>query len=531
MVKIKKNTDLNKVFFDAEINISKVEKVFENEIIDVAITKPEFQTAMRKKIIKHKILSQILKHILEVDFSLISENTKSRTESEIVKKNVVNDVEKVTIILEYLLHVTEELGFSLVMENGISFLYNGEHYETIEIKLLKAFLGEVANRCGISLYKARSGRFIEELYSQFSHSAAISYTRFDQNIKINLSNGTLQLEGDNFELKTHNREDFFKYKLSFNYDPHAEAPLFSLFLDTVLPDKDSQNVLMEYLGYILTKNLKLEKILIILGTGSNGKSVLFDVINALLGADNVSTISMNNLCDTSGYYRPGLATKLLNYTNEFGGKIDLQIFKKLVSGEPIDGRLPFGHPITIVDYCKFIINTNNLPNVEHSHAFFRRQLVVPFKVTIDESKKDIHLAKKIINNELSGVLNLILLGLRRLITQDGFSVSDEINKEIDKYRLESNTVSQFLEDEGWEKSATNKVRRTYLYKEYEVFCKENNLRICTGPNFSKRLEGLGFVLKRKGTNNFTEVYCQKKEDSVEIINPNNINSILDIFKK
>lgn len=530
MVKIKANTDLNKLFLEANVIVA---EVVENKSNNVIVAPVEFESPMRKTINSHKVLSEILKHIVEIDFDLIFEVTKIEKDSQNDngKKHKISDKEEVTMVLESLLRVTEMLDFGLVIEHGVTFLFNGCYFEVVGIKVIKAFLGEVACKSGINRWKARNGRFIEELYIQFSHSAAISYDRNDKEVKINLSNGTLHLQGGNFELKKHNKEDFFKYKLSFDYDSEAEAPLFESFLKTVLPDLNSQNVLMEYLGYTLTKNLKLEKILIILGTGSNGKSVLFDVINALFGPENVSTTSMNYLCDTSGYYRPGLATKLLNYTNEFGGKIDLQIFKKLVSGEPVDGRLPFGLPMTITDYCKFIINTNNLPNVEHSHAFFRRQLLVPFKVTIKESEKDIHLARKIIDSELSGVLNLILVGLKRLIVQDGFSESLEINQEIDNYRRESNTVAQFLEDEGWGKSTTNKIRVNALYIDYQRYCGESNQMVCTRPNFGKRLKELNFLIKQKGTNNYPEIYCQKKSDSSETIDPNNINDILSIFKK
>lgn len=530
MLKIKKDTDLNHLF--AELN-NEISTNIEVKSHSLPIANVNFQTPMRKKIFNHKTLTNILNTVSKIDFKLLYEKLDHIEGDKVEKANIITDLEKITIILEYLLHIADELDSSFIMENEISYLFNGKYHEVVETKLLRTFLGEVAHKTGISLFKARSKRFIDDLYSQYSQTAAITFSAHDYNLKINLANGTLHLEGDNYEIKSHNKEDFFKYVLSFDFDPDAQAPIFEKFIDTVLPEKNSQNVLMEYFGYILTKNFTLEKILIILGTGSNGKSVLFDVINALLGPENVSTISMNHLCDTNGYYRATLGTKLLNYTNEFGGKIDLQMLKKLVSGEPLDARLPFGNPITVRDYSKFIINSNNLPNVEHTHAFFRRQLIIPFKVTIKDSEKDIHLAKKIIKNELPGVLNLVLKGLKRLILQNGFSESQEIKDEIEKYQLESNTVSQFLDEEGWEKSTSNKIRATEFYSEYVKYCKENNLKICTGPNFRKRLRDLNFEFKLKDTNNYTTVYCQKKDNptQMKVINTDDISDdIIDLFK-
>lgn len=49
-----------------------------------------------------------------------------------------------------------------------------------------------------------------------------------------------------------------------------------------LPEKELQDILAEFTGYVFTKRLKLEKALLLYRTGANGKSVYFDVMNALL---------------------------------------------------------------------------------------------------------------------------------------------------------------------------------------------------------------------------------------------------------
>ena len=99
-----------------------------------------------------------------------------------------------------------------------------------------------------------------------------------------------------------------------------------------------------------------------------------------------------------------LGNKLVNYASEINGKMDVSIFKQLVSGEPVDARLPYGEPFTLSNYGKLIFNCNQLPtSVEHTHAFFRRFLIIPFEVTIPEEQQDKQLSEKIINSELAGV--------------------------------------------------------------------------------------------------------------------------------
>ena len=124
-----------------------------------------------------------------------------------------------------------------------------------------------------------------------------------------------------------------------------------------------------------------------------------------------------------------LGNKLVNYASEINGKMDVSIFKQLVSGEPVDARLPYGEPFTLVNYGKLIFNCNQLPtSVEHTHAFFRRFLIIPFEVTIPEEQQDDQLAEKIIKSELSGVLNRVLEGLKRVLKQRRFTKSEAMEK-------------------------------------------------------------------------------------------------------
>ena len=123
-----------------------------------------------------------------------------------------------------------------------------------------------------------------------------------------------------------------------------------------------------------------------------------------LACKNTSTYSLYNLTNERGEYRAKIANKLVNYASEINGKLESSIFKQLVSGEPVEARALYGQPYTISQYAKLIFNCNELPkDVEHTNAYFRRFLIVPFNETISEEEKDIQLADKIIDNELSGV--------------------------------------------------------------------------------------------------------------------------------
>jgi putative DNA primase/helicase len=261
--------------------------------------------------------------------------------------------------------------------------------------------------------------------------------------------------------------------------------------------------LAEYLGYVFIKHgsniLKEEKALILYGTGANGKSVFFEIVNALLGRNNVSSHPLDLLTNPQKgeSYRAKLANKLVNYASEINGNLEASIFKQLVSGEPISARLLYGQPFEMEQYAKLIFNCNELPkDVEHTNAYFRRFLIIPFDVTIPEKEQDKTLHIKIIEDELSGVFNWVLDGLNRLLDQGRFSECSAAQKAIEQYKTESNSVKLFIDENGYENSPTDYHLIKNLYPEYRAFCIEDGISAFKKTNFIKQLKASGVTVER-----------------------------------
>ena len=323
-------------------------------------------------------------------------------------------------------------------------------------------------------------------------------------VLINLKNGTFEISPQGRKLRPFDRSDFITYQLPFEYNPQAKAPLFEAYLKKVLPDPERQMVLAEYLGFVFIKHgsnaLKEEKALILYGTGANGKSVFFEVVNALLGADNVSSYSLQSLTNDNGYFRAKLANKLVNYASEINGNLEASIFKQLVSGEPVEARLPYGQPFILKQYAKLIFNCNELPkDVEHTNAYFRRFLIIPFDVTIPEHEQDKNLHAKIIDNELSGVFNWVLQGLEKLLKQKKFSDCEAARQAVEQYKIESNSVQMFLNENEYKASSKYKLIKE-LYPEYRSFCQEDGMTPFKKSNFIKQLRALSLVVDRVSQN-------------------------------
>jgi len=439
------------------------------------------------------ILRQLLDQIQPINFR---EEVAALSESEKLSKKhfVITCIDKA-------LQIATKNNWGLCRNNDSVYLYNGAFWNSIPTQDLAAFLGKAALKMGMDNFVARHFSFQEDLLKQFQVDAHLPKPERNKGvITVNLLNGTYEIAGAKQGLRPTRKEDFITYQLPFNFDPLAKAPQFQSFLDKSLPNVECQMVLAEFIGYLFirTGTLKLEKVLLLYGAGANGKSVLFEVVSAMLGPENVSNYSLSHLTNDNGYFRAMIGDKLLNYATEINGKMQTDLFKQLASGEPVDARMPYGNPFTVTDYAKFIFNCNELPkDIEHVPAYFRRFLIIPFSVTIPDRDQDRALANKIINNELPGVFNWVLQGLSRLLDQKAFTHSDLINGQLEQFKKQSDSVQLFLEDEAYVPSITETVSLKELYGKYRNYCVECGNRYCAMRSFSDRLRANGFTIIRK----------------------------------
>lgn len=439
-----------------------------------------------------EILGMLLNKISPIDFR---EQT-SLAENDSLKNNHY----QITAI-DNLLDVAKANNWGICKNHDFIYLFNGEFWNQIEDLELKQFLGNAAEKMGVDRYKARYFNFRDYLYKQFLAVAHLPKPETEKKgICINLKNGTFEFSQDGCRLRGFDRNDFLTYQLPFEYQPEAEALLFHQYLDKVLPDKKLQHIVAEYLGsiFIPSSTLKLEKTLVLYGTGANGKSVFYEIVKSLLGEDNTSAYSMQSLTDNNGYYRAMIANKLVNYASEINGKLEASFFKQLVSNEPVEARVPYGRPFIIKQYAKLIFNCNELPkDVEQTEAYFRRFLIVPFEITIPEAEQDKRLAQKIITTELAGVFNWVLEGMKRLLRQGNFTESDTIRRVREQYELDSDSVKSFLYENNYQSSPSSYVQYKTLYEEYRKFCDDGGFKPVNKTNFRKRLEAAKVTIERR----------------------------------
>ena len=373
------------------------------------------------------------------------------------------------------------------------YLYTGTHWQVLEQQVFFDFVNECAQRIGVPEEELHEPVFMERVYWQASFR--VSHSRPMQHSckvsRINVKNGTLEIRTDGtVTLHEHRREDYFLYCLAYAYDPAAACPLWLHFLDEVLSDADAQRVLAEFVGFCFVRGINPEKMLVLLGGGSNGKSVTLAIIEALLGRQNVSNVTLSDLtsdaekrCMTEG--------KLANISHESDREIDASMLKKIVSLEPIDIRKLYVGTRIIREYGKLITSFNALPRAEATHGFYRRWLILPFRRTITEQEADVNLSAKLCG-ELSGILNWVLEALPEFMKRGQFSTCEVCQKELERFRLQSDSVQLFLY-ECCERDESFTTLGKDLFAKYKSFCYNDMLRPVGKQRFFDRLESLNVI--------------------------------------
>ena len=428
---------------------------------------------------------------------------REKIENQYLNAPITHSKQQIVVVDE-IENLAKNKKFSVCYNNQCIHIYNGEYWKKIPNERFQKFLGDAAIKFGIDKYTADSYMYKDQLLKQFFSSAFLEQPEIDKNeVLINLLNGTFKIEnGKAQQMQPFNEKDFLTYQLQFKFDANATAPIFEKYLDRVLPDKERQAVIAEFLGYVFIRHgsniLKEERTLILYGKGANGKSVLFEVVKALLGSENLSSYSLESLTDTNGYFRAMIDTKLLNYASEISNRMDKTRFKALVSGEPIEARHPAGRAMQIEQYAKLMFNCNVLPKAaaDDTNAFFRRFLIVPFDETIPEEEQNKNLHSDIIESELAGVFNWILAGLERLIKQKRFSKCTASELALNTYQIESDSISLFLADENYQIQEKIFTELAQVYNEYLVYCSLSGYKAVNKLEFGHKLKFLKAIMKR-----------------------------------
>lgn len=325
------------------------------------------------------------------------------------------------------------------------------------------FINEfLTNYCGMQKKKMywkphHINEFKEKLFGlyKFIKTVYARWERPDNNI-IPLRNGV-------YDLKTKKKrpekpDDRCRYHLNVNYDPKAECPLFIHYLLTTVDPRDLDE-LMKFLGYTLLSNNSYQKSLVLIGEGSNGKSVLLEVLENIFD-DMCRKIPLQFI--HKEYKMALFANTSININGN--SRLDLSKsfaeFEEIVTDSHLEGGVKYVQKtLKFYNRVKLINSVNRLatPPENADHHFWRRFIFIHYPNKFEETNPrqtikfghwvilafyDKDLVRKLLKQK-SGILNALIKGYV-LLTEEGFA--DSTRDVMLEWGVIKNPVSLFVEE-------------------------------------------------------------------------------------
>ena len=298
--------------------------------------------------------------------------------------------------------------------------------------------------------------------------------------KIHFLNGTLSRDKHGLFTLWSSEKEFCVNRINTNYNPNAPQPkTFMEYLRTVYHDDDMQT-LQQYCGYCLLPTTILQKVLLIIGDGGEGKSVLGAILNAIIGENNCYNASIKDLEGNFGI--ANVENKLIYIDDDISEKAlcNSGIFKSLVTNKnPIEAKKKYQQSNVIKSYIRFICfgNFSIKALYDTSDGFYRRLLAIRVKPKEKNRIDNPFIDRQIIEHEAEGVINWLVQGLNEIIRRNfKIYVSERTEAESELIKHESDSVLAFLRDcDDIMIRNDLKIHTKNLYDAYENFCDENAL--------------------------------------------------------
>jgi putative DNA primase/helicase len=303
-------------------------------------------------------------------------------------------------------------------------------------------------------------------------------------------------------------------RASVKFNPDADCPNFKAFFREIMGgDEDLIRYVRRVLGYCITGHTGEQACFIAIGSGANGKSTLFSVVQKVLGdyaGDTpMQTLMQSRYGDQNTYDLAALEGKrlVIAQEGEASSKLAEAKLKSMTGGDPIACRPIYGKPKTYDPRFKIVLVTNELPKIEGvDEAIWRRIKVIPFNVTIPKDERDPYLKEKLLG-EREGILNFLMEcfqdyeAARKESHGSGLLEPDVVKKEIENYRAETDSVGMFIKlkcIEGKGRSSSTK----HLYKAYCDWCDEHGIdEPLSSAHFGRNLGRKGYTQYKTSAGN------------------------------
>ena len=308
---------------------------------------------------------------------------------------------------------------------------------------------------------------------------------------IAFNNGVLNVVTEEFT--DFSPEFIITNKIPHNYYPDASSDILDNVMNKLAcGDEHVLSLLYQAVGYTFYRRNELRKSFFLLGEKRNGKSTFLDMVQTLLGEDNVSNL---DLCEIGHEFKTAeLTGRLANIGDDINDEYvsNTAIFKKVVSGDVITVAKKGKNPYKLRSFAKFFFSANALPRIgrgKDSAAVIDRLVIIPFEAKFSKSDPDYDpFIKYKLRGEdvMEALIAKAIPALREVLAEQSFEKCSKVEESLAEFETSNNPISEFFAELDEVDYLNEPIK--CVYQKYATFCMGTNLQALSAIEFQKQMK-------------------------------------------
>lgn len=283
-----------------------------------------------------------------------------------------------------------------------------------------------------------------------------------------------------YELRPYDPNKIFmsKHPISIGLEdqPLPEDNPIEQFLIQVTEKTQDTVYLKEFIGYCFYRKMPFHTITILVGAGSNGKSVFLNILREMLGRGNVSDRSIQELGEDK-FATSDLYGKNANVVGDLPSKAltDTGLLKRATGNDVLTAQKKYQPSFTFRPYAKIICAANEVPETpDHSAGFFRRMQIINFPHSF-EGKENRRLFEELTTPEnLAGFFLSCMESFKDALEANAWILTDTIEQKKEKYMNYSNSANAFCQI-NLDYDPDSDIPTEEIYNKYKAWCSKHKL--------------------------------------------------------
>lgn len=278
--------------------------------------------------------------------------------------------------------------------------------------------------------------------------------------------------------------------------------------------QDFEEYMLTWAGACLYPGNPLQAWLAIYGTGQNGKLVVAKLLTALVGKENTTAESMQDLAN-SRFSASGLVGKLLNIDGDLDTKeiTSSGTLKKITGGDAISVERKYHAPFSTVIPATLVALCNQPPTTRDvSKGYMRRLHLLPLDRTVPDAGRNPRLAEELTSDEqeMAGLLYLAVMAFKDAHAGGEIKRPGFVQEAVDRFEENANPVAAFIVERCIYDDVNARTPRAALYEAFRPWADDNGYRGRSAATFYEELRAQGYEeVKYQGVRCFRGIRLNK----------------------